>query len=174
MMGPWAMAACGAAAVVAAGVLVACRAQGGVPSEVETPRTMPQETFLVDAISGVTEERVVVLRTPDELRELHGEHARLNLPPRPAPDFDFGERMLVAVFAGSRPSSGYGVEVELVEWRPDPGGGVDGVLRVRAKEARPAPGMMGAQVMTSPTHWVSVPTAPGAVELEWAPASTEE
>jgi len=80
---------------------------------------------------------------------------------RPVPGVDFGRRMVVAVFLGTRPSAGYAVEIT--------GTGVDGNdLVVQWSERRPEKGMVAAQILTSPAHIVSVPKVTGAIRFEKA------
>lgn len=61
----------------------------------------------------------------------------------------FKSRAVVVVFLGQRPTAGYGIKIEEV---------TDGV---RVTEARPAPGTMVAQVLSSPLKVVSVPVSAG-------------
>jgi hypothetical protein len=70
--------------------------------------------------------------------------------------------MVVAVFLGSRPSSGYEVQITNVSRDGD-------ALLVTWTERRPGRDQMAAQVMTAPAHLVVVPRFEGAVRFAKAP-----
>ena len=115
------------------------------------------ETIAKDSMSGVDEARTAVAKTEVEWSKLWREHNSA----KPAPKVDFSKRMAAAVFLGTRPSAGYAVEVT--------GTRQDGkVLVVEWRETRPAPGMLTAQVLTSPAHLVSLPKFDGEVRFEKA------
>jgi hypothetical protein len=108
-----------------------------------------------DRMSGVDRAQQVVIRTDAEWQRLWRDHA----PGRPAPAVDFTKQMVLAVFLGSRPSAGYGVQITDVQ-----SAGSD--LVVRWLETRPAAGTSSATVMTAPSHLVAVPRRDGAVRFE--------
>jgi hypothetical protein len=108
-----------------------------------------------DRMSGVDRAQQVVIRTDAEWQRLWRDHA----PGRPAPAVDFTKQMVLAVFLGSRPSAGYGVQITDVQ-----SAGSD--LIVRWLETRPAAGTSSATVMTAPSHLVAVPRRDGAVRFE--------
>jgi hypothetical protein len=110
-----------------------------------------------DMMSGVDRLEQVVVRSAAEWQSLWQRHA----PGRPAPTVDFTRNMVLAVFLGSRPSGGYQVEITGV--RSDGKG-----LVVEWTERRPGPGQMAAQVLTSPSHIVTVPRQDGEVRFEKA------
>jgi len=117
----------------------------------------PLETVAHDAMSGIQEPRQAVARAAEEWATLWRAHAG----DRPSPRVDFSTTMVLAVFLGSRPSSGYSVEV--VSTRA-----VGNGLVVTWSERRPAPDMMSAQVLTSPAHIVAVPKVAGVIRFEKA------
>ena len=115
------------------------------------------DTIARDSLSGVDMPRQAIARTDSEWSALWQQHAG----GKPLPKVDFGKRTVVAVFLGSRPSAGYGVEVVgarqesktlIVEWR----------------ELRPSADSLLAQVMTSPAHVVSIPRFDGDIKFEKA------
>jgi VWFA-related protein len=112
-------------------------------------------TLNSDRMSGIDRAQQSVARTAAEWQTLWQQHA----PGRPAPAVDFTKNMVVGVFLGSRSSSGYQVEITGV--RAEGNG-----LVVQWTERRPAPGTMAAQVMTSPSHLVTIPRQDGAVRFE--------
>jgi hypothetical protein len=97
----------------------------------------------------------VTARTPGEWDAVWKRHA----PGRPAPQVDFSREMVVGVFAGSRNSAGYSVEIVSAEDQ-------QGTLVVRYREAVPARGAVTAQIITSPYQLVAVPKHAGAVRFE--------
>ncbi len=113
------------------------------------------QTIDKGAASDIDEARQAVARTSGEWARLWKEHAG----DRARPAIDFGRDMVVAVFLGTRPTAGYGVEV--VDAAQDGGG-----IVVRYRETRPQPGMMTAQVLTSPYVIVAITKAPGDVRFE--------
>jgi hypothetical protein len=64
---------------------------------------------------------------------------------------DFAKEMVVAVFAGTQPSAGYGIEIIRVEAK-------NGGLLVTYRTRVPKPGEMVAMVLTSPFHIARVPS----------------
>lgn len=110
------------------------------------------ETIVRDNMSNVEDARQAVARTPAEWAALWRLHAGDQAPPK----IDFAKRTVVAVFLGTRPTAGYAVEVSgtkpsgktlIVEWREHP----------------PKPGTALAQVITSPSHLVSIPKFDGEI-----------
>ncbi len=83
---------------------------------------------------------------------------------RPLPKVDFAKRMVVGVFLGTRPTSGFSVQV--VELRIE-----QEVLIVTYSEHRPSPRTMLMQVLTAPFCIVSVPMHAGSVRFEAVAAS---
>jgi hypothetical protein len=105
--------------------------------------------------SSIDQARTVVIRSSDEWSALWRAHAVEKSPPA----VDFTKEMVVGVFLGSRPTSGYSVEI--VQTREGPNGPV-----VEYREGSPARDMMTAQVITSPYHLVAVPNRPGEVTFK--------
>jgi hypothetical protein len=66
---------------------------------------------------------------------------QLNLPP--VPQVDFGRQSVVAIFLGSKPTGGYGVDVQKVSVQNDQ-------AYLDAKITSPAPGAITTQSLTSP------------------------
>jgi len=101
--------------------------------------------------SLVEESRQVSAATPAEWQALWSAHAA----DRPQPSVDLARELVVAVFLGSRPTAGFGVEVVEATSAPD------GALVVRYRERRPGRDTITAQVITSPFHIVAVPRPSG-------------
>ena len=119
---------------------------------VAMPTSSDIQTIAQGGMSGIERPRHVVVRTEDEWSALWREHAGDG--DRPA--VDFGSRMVVGVFLGTRMTAGYSVTITRVE-----PGGAD--LTVWYRESTPAPDALTAQVLTMPFHLVSVPRVEGRV-----------
>jgi hypothetical protein len=115
------------------------------------------QTLNADLMSGIDRAEHVVARDAAQWQALWQRHA----PGRPAPAVDFTKQMVLAVFLGSRPSGGYQVQISGVR--------VDGdTLVVQWRETAPGPGQLAAQVLTSPSHIVTVPRHAGDIRFEKA------
>jgi hypothetical protein len=105
-------------------------------------------------ISGQQIPRQVTIRTPAEWESLWKAHS----PGEKLPAVDFASRMVVGVFLGSKPSTGY--QAEIVDVRKD-----GDALVVSYVETEPPAGMLSAQILTEPFHLVSVPAHTGPVRF---------
>ena len=76
-----------------------------------------------------------------------------------APEVDFETQMIVCVFAGEKPTAGYGISINRV-------GESKKSLVVEYSEKSPDPGMMVAQVITYPCHIVVIPSSEKSVEFK--------
>ena len=111
------------------------------------------ETIAHGNSSRIAQPRRVLARTAEEWRALWAAHSG---PEAPEPPIDFAARMVAGVFAGERPTSGFGVRIT--------GTHRDGAsLVVSVEEQRPPDGAMTAQVITSPFHLVSLPRYDGRI-----------
>ncbi len=68
------------------------------------------------------------------------------------PAVDFSKQYIIAVFAGTRPTGGYGISVSGIKEG-------DGVRTVAISVASPAEGCMVSQALTSPFELVAVPAS---------------
>jgi len=105
--------------------------------------------------SGIDDAQTVVVRSADEWSRLWRAHAA----DKPAPAVNFTKEMVVGVFAGSRPTAGYSVQI--VGTREQQDG-----LVVEYRVGSPARDMMTAQVITTPYHLVAIPSRAGEVRFE--------
>jgi hypothetical protein len=105
-------------------------------------------------ISDQETARQAVARTPAEWQALWKDHA----PADKLPAVDFATRMVVGVFLGTQPSSGY--EVEIVGVRTD-----GDALVVEYTRRQPSRDMMTAQILTQPFHLVAVTKHPGPIRF---------
>jgi uncharacterized membrane protein len=106
--------------------------------------------------SGITLARRSVVRDDAAWRALWAAHAG---PGSAAPAIDFRSRLVAAVFAGEQPSSGHSIAIT--------GGRSDaGVLTLKVAEQVPPRGQVGAQILVSPFHIVTLPRFDGEVRFE--------
>ena len=111
------------------------------------------ETIAHGNSSRIAQPRHVLARTADEWRAIWAAHSG---PEVPEPPVDFEARMVAGVFAGERPTSGFGVRIT--------GTHRDGSsLVVDVEDQRPPEGAMTAQVITSPFHLVTLPRYDGRI-----------
>ncbi len=130
------------------------------------PREKPMTAQVPPAItsiakgdmSGVQTARQVTVRTAAEWQKLWKEHS----PDEKMPAVDFGTKMVVGVFLGSKPSDGYSVEILNVRME-----GADVIVEYAQKQ--PGRGMMSAQILTEPYHLVSVARHAGNVRFLHVP-----
>jgi PrcB C-terminal len=118
-----------------------------------------QQTFRTigkGPMSGIDASRQVVVRTAADWTTLWRLHAPGG---QPMPAVDFSRETVVGVFAGTRPTSGYGVEIVRAT-------DANGTLTVDYVETRPAPGAVTAQIVTTPYHLVAVPKHDGEVRFQ--------
>lgn len=115
----------------------------------------PVQVLSREVMSQVDDPGQAVARTREEFATLWKKHAGN----KPAPAVDFGSRMVVAVFLGTRSSAGYAAEITRL--RPSEGG-----LIVEWQERRPQRGEVAAQVLTSPAVFATIPAFKGEIKFE--------
>lgn len=108
--------------------------------------------------SNIDDARRVVVRTAAEWTALWRAHA----PDRPKPAIDFSREMVVAVFMGSRPTAGFGIELAGVH---QDGAG----LVVDVRETVPGADAIAAQVITMPYAIAALPARAGEVRFGAVP-----
>lgn len=113
------------------------------------------ETIVRENNSNVEEFRQAVAWTPAEWATLWRSHAGMS---KPAPAIDLTNRIVVAVFLGSRPTAGYAVEIVGTKQESK-------TLVVEWRETRPKERMLLAQVLTSPAVIASIPKFSGDVSF---------
>ena len=105
--------------------------------------------------SRLVEARRFVVRDPHSFVAVWSGHAGAGSAP---PTVDFDTRMVVAVFAGHRPSPGFEVEVAGTHRE-------DNALVIVVNEREPPDGVVAAQVLVSPFHIVSLPRDDGEIRF---------
>ena len=108
-----------------------------------------------DMMSNVEEPRQAAARTDAEWAAVWKLHAG----DKPLPKVDLKTRTVLAIFLGTRSSGGYGAEIVAVRSQ-------QGVTIVQWTEKRPGPGMVSAQVITSPALIATVPRITGEIRFE--------
>jgi hypothetical protein len=99
--------------------------------------------------SGVLEPLQTVVRNQGDWAALWKKHTSIESNPPLLPDSDFAKHMVVAVFAGEKPTGGHDIEITSVER-------VDERLLVSFAERSPSPGTIVTQAFTQPFHIAKV------------------
>lgn len=136
-------------------LLLAAWLQAGAPAAAHPGHPPMLRTIDKGAASNVDDAKTAVVRDAAAWKTLWQGHS----PDRDLPPVDFSKEMVVAVFLGSRTTSGYDVTIQGT--RVD-----DGKLVVEYHETSPPRDAMTAQVITSPFHIAAVPTRSGDVRFE--------
>lgn len=105
--------------------------------------------------SGVRQRLQAIVRTPEQWAALWRRHSGPSAAP---PSVDFAAEMVIGVFAGERPATGYEVEITRVL-------GTDHGLRVSYRQRTPSPGALVRPVLTSPFHLVRLPRTDLTVDI---------
>jgi hypothetical protein len=134
-------------------LLLAAWLQAGAPSA--TAHAPMLRTIDKGFESNVDESKTVVVRDAAAWKTLWHGHA----PNRALPAVDFSKEMVVAVFMGSRTTSGYDVTIQATREE-------GGALVVAYRDTMPARDAMTAQVITAPYHLAAVPMHAGDVRFE--------
>ena len=136
---------------IATGVLAAALMTTALTAAVQSPGL---STVAQGAMSNIEEPRQAVVRTATEWQALWKQHASEGTPP----SVDFNQSTVVAVFLGSRPTTGFAVEITAAK--------TEGTrTMVEYLERQPPRDAIVAEVLTSPFHIVRLPRTAGAVEF---------
>jgi uncharacterized membrane protein len=112
--------------------------------------------------SGIVKARRTVARNAGEWQALWAAHAGPSVTP---PDVDFARDMVIAAFAGERPTPGYTIEIADARLEGE-------ALVMVIAERLPMRGGVAAQVIVSPFHIVRTARHNGDVRFDDAPATT--
>ncbi|MEP6784088.1 MAG: protease complex subunit PrcB family protein [Acidobacteriota bacterium] len=115
----------------------------------------PVQVLSREMMSQIEDPKQSVARSAAEFATMWKQHAGAAAIPK----VDFGSRMVVAVFLGTRTSAGYGAEI--VRTRQ-----AGGTLIVEWQERKPARDQVSAQIITSPAIVASIPKFAGEVTFE--------
>ena len=116
--------------------------------------TPPVATVAQGAYSGISDASEVVVRSQVEWDALWKAHAGL----KPVPAVDFSREFIAAVFLGTRPSGGFGVEI--LGTRREAAAAV-----IEYRERAPAASDIVTQALTSPFHIVKVRRFDGPIRF---------
>ena len=123
-------------------ILLGCRAR---PSS-----TLPDiDTIDKGEYSGKVTREQFVMESLDQWGEFWDRHASVHVPAPNAPEVDFSEEMVVAVFSGEKPTGGYSIEITQVE----PG---EDKVTIFFEEVSPERGQPVTEALTQPFHIVKV------------------
>src|SRR5204863_4124761 len=104
--------------------------------------------------SDIERPREAVARTAAEWKALCADHAG----GRPCPTVDLAASTVIGVFLGTRPSTGFSVEITRVERDGD-------AIVVTWQERKPGPGVMAAQMLTMPYQFVTIDRFAGPIRF---------
>lgn len=110
--------------------------------------------------SGIRTPKTAVVRDANALLALWKQHVVLptGAMAEPPPAVDFKQEMVLAVFAGGKPTGCDGVNIDSAVLS-------GGKLQVSYRETTGAPGQACTMVMTSPSHWVKLARSDAPVEF---------
>ena len=109
----------------------------------------PFSTISKGAFSGCTNKQNLVVKTPEEWKELWKKHTSIRKPQTPTPKVDFVKEMILAVFSGQKPTGGFAVEIVRVEKAKNE-------LKVYFRETVPPPDAGVPEVFTQPYHIIEM------------------
>ncbi|MFN4179515.1 MAG: alkaline phosphatase family protein [Armatimonadota bacterium] len=107
---------------------------------------------------GITEPKRIVITDAKEWAEIWKQVHRGKIPAPKVPEVDFNKNMVVAVFMGQKPTSGYAIQITEVARS-------NGEVVAKLKETAPAKGAIVLQVLTQPFHIVVVPKVDAQVRF---------
>jgi hypothetical protein len=124
---------------------------GAITLATEPILTVPQTFF-----SGIRDRRRFVIRSRAEWEAFWAELTSNQLPPPPAPEIDFGSRMVIAASMGGRSTCGYSIAVEQAWWS-------EGRVTTVVLESSPGSSCLVCQAVTAPAAAVIVERRDGPV-----------
>lgn len=105
--------------------------------------------------SGYRTANQMTIESKERWADVWRKHVSDIIPPPPIPKVDFAKEMVIAVFAGEKPTSGYSVNIVAIETqrplmkeRP--------LLVVKIKHRQPSKGEVVMDVLTQPYHIVKI------------------
>lgn len=110
---------------------------------------MEFQTISKGAWSGLTKAEYYVIQDGNEWAHVWSQHTRIMHPQDPLLEVDFSEKTIIAVFMGTRVTTGYGIEVkEIIDT------GLSIVVKV--EKTYPGKGCVVGDAITTPYHIVTV------------------
>ncbi len=114
------------------------------------PRNIPFATLAKGTSGGPSEPSDMIVRDAAVLESLWVTISPEPEKAAPLPAVDFGVDMVIAVFAGQKPSSGYAIEVKSIQ-------DVGESIHVQVVDTKPPPEVATMTVITHPYHVVKLP-----------------
>ena len=109
------------------------------------------ETIDKGSYSGHQIKKDYVIRNDASWKGLWDLTFEIHIPKLEAPEINFGEDMVIAVYRGTQMTGGYGIEIKkLIEKKK--------ILEVLVEEHSPKPGFMYTQALTQPYHIIKTKT----------------
>ena len=143
---------------------------GGPRAPFPAGSTVPTQTVYKEFGEAVGQPVRCVVRGQAEWAALWAEMTRTQPSPRPLPQVDFGERMLLVAGMGIRPSTGFSIGIDEVRRAGDE-------LAATVVHYLPGDGCTGGMAETEPLDVVSVPRQDGPVrfieKISYAPDCDE-
>ena len=107
------------------------------------------ETIDKRPFSGHNDNKYYVIKETSEWGNLWSIVYSIIIPKPDLPDVNFNNEMIIAVFQGSQPSSGYSIEItEIIE--------KENFVEVFVKKTSPSQGSLQLDVITDPFHIVKI------------------
>lgn len=116
----------------------------------------PDGTLVQGHYSGVTDKRLTVIRNINDFSELWYEHTSIVSPQPAQPEVAFGSEMVVAAFAGTKPTGGYSLEITSIDE-------YEQRIDVTVELGRPGDDCVTTQAETHPYHMVAIPDSDKSV-----------
>ena len=105
------------------------------------------ETIEKGGDSGIVTREQLVIESQDEWEEFWGRHTSVRIPAPNAPEVDFSQETVVAVFSGEKPTGGYSIEIAKIEFD-------EYEATIFFEEVSPEPGQPVSEALTQPFHIV--------------------
>lgn len=107
---------------------------------------------------GISDPKHIVITNPKDWAELWKQVHRGKIPVPEVPTVGFSKNMVIAVFMGQKPTSGYSIQIAEVAQ-------TDGEVVVKVMETVPPKGAIVLQVLTQPFHIAVVPKVEAKVRF---------
>ena len=120
---------------------------------------VPQRDLIRGFHSNIHESRWEAIRNELELHNFWVAHGGSGAPP----EINFPEEMAIIGMIGDRPTTGWNVEINCVEFINDDT--TDPVVLIHATEIEPGPNCIVQPIETQPFHFIAVPMFEGRIDL---------
>ncbi len=143
-----------------AGLVTLALVYASMNAQEKTPDKIPILREWKGGHCGVDKPAQLIIRDAKAWADLWAK-IHLNFEPKPAlPEVDFQKQMVVAVFAGTKPTGGYSIRIRDIRHDAK----ADKLL-IFVEETSPPPGSITIQVLTQPYHMVLIPKTDKPIEF---------